>query len=150
MKKAIKALLLLLWMSLVFFLSAQVANESSETTNIVIEIIYKLYKTLFANSNMDIVAFSNVVFIPVRKLAHFSEFAILGILFYINIKEYTNNKVLLLSVLLSSLYAVSDEIHQLFVPGRACAFIDMLIDSSGAFIGIVLIHLVTNRCLRKD
>ena len=150
MKKAIKALLLLLWMSLIFFLSAQVANESSETTNIVIEIIYKLYKTLFANSNMDIATFSNVVFIPVRKLAHFSEFAILGILFYINIKEYTNNKVLLLSVLLSSLYAVSDEIHQLFVPGRACAFIDMLIDSSGAFIGIVLIHLVTNRCLRKD
>ena len=42
-------------------------------------------------------------------------------------------------------YATTDEIHQIFVPGRACTFVDMLIDLSGAIVGILFIHLILKR-----
>lgn len=141
MKKSIKIILLVFWMALIFFLSAQIANDSTETTNFVIDILYKLYKGLNIG-NLSVLDFTEIVFKPVRKLAHFSEFAILGILIYLNVKEYKKNRVVLFALVLSALYALSDEIHQIFVPGRACTFVDMCIDTSGALIGILLIHLI--------
>ena len=38
----------------------------------------------------------------------------------------------------SAVYAISDEVHQLFVPGRACMPLDVLIDASGALAGIAI------------
>lgn len=141
MKKSIKIILLVFWMALIFFLSAQIANDSTETTNFVIDILYKLYRGLNIG-NLSVLDFTEIAFIPVRKLAHFSEFAILGILMYLNVREYKKNRVVLITFVLSTLYALSDEIHQIFVPGRACTFVDMCIDTSGALIGILLIHLI--------
>lgn len=141
MKKNIKIILLVFWMALIFFLSAQIANDSTETTNFVIDILYKLYKGLNIG-DLSVLDFTEIVFKPVRKLAHFGEFAILGILMYLNVKEYKKNRVVLFALVLSALYALSDEIHQIFVPGRACTFVDMCIDTSGALIGILLIHLI--------
>ncbi|MFQ8632799.1 MAG: VanZ family protein, partial [Intestinibacter bartlettii] len=42
----------------------------------------------------------------------------------------------------SVLYAISDEIHQYFVPGRACQFRDVMIDSCGALFGIAVIVIL--------
>lgn len=144
MKKYIKFVLLILWMALIFFFSSQVSNDSTATTNIVIDMLYKIYR-VFVIPPKDIVTFTEMVFKPVRKLAHFAEFAILGLLIYINVKDFKTNKTILLSAILSFLYAVSDEIHQIFVPGRACTFVDMLIDLSGAIVGILFIHLILKR-----
>ena len=144
MKKYIKFGLLILWMALIFFFSSQVSNDSTATTNIVIDMLYKIYR-VFVIPPKDIVTFTEIVFKPVRKLAHFSEFAILGLLIYINVKDFKTNKTILLSAILSFLYAVSDEIHQIFVPGRVCTFVDMLIDLSGAIVGILFIHLILKR-----
>lgn len=144
MKKYIKFVLLILWMALIFFFSSQVSNDSTATTNIVIDMLYKIYR-IFVIPPKDIATFTEMVFKPVRKLAHFAEFAILGLLIYINVKDLKTNKTILLSAILSFLYAVSDEIHQIFVPGRACTFVDMLIDLSGAIVGILFIHLILKR-----
>ncbi len=144
MKKRIKLIVLILWMALIFYLSSQVANDSTTTTNIVVEIIYNLYKTIFKNP-LSINAFTNIFFTPIRKLAHFSEFLILGILAYLYISECKIKNNYLWSMLLSFLYAISDEIHQIFVPGRYCAITDILIDTFGAFIGILFIHLIINK-----
>lgn len=148
MKKYIKVCLLIFWMALIFFLSSQVANESSNTTNFVINYIYKLY-CLVAKEPLDIYSFAYTVFIPVRKLAHFSEFAILGGLMYINVKDFNIKNLMLLSIFLSLLYAISDEVHQIFVPGRAAMITDVLIDLCGIVIGVVIAHLISKRC-RKD
>ncbi len=47
-------------------------------------------------------------------------------------KKLSNKKIILITVLICFLYAVSDEIHQYFVPGRACRMLDVIIDTSGS------------------
>lgn len=70
-----------------------------------------------------------------RKIAHISEFFILAVLFYRALKS---NKIfsnpILWSAIFSILYAVSDEIHQLFVIGRAGKAEDVIIDGIGVLI----------------
>lgn len=71
--------------------------------------------------------------IPVRKLAHVSEFAILYILSRRAIARSVRRPVLadLLALLLSFLFAASDEWHQAFVPGRSAKWADVLVDMIG-------------------
>lgn len=144
MKKYVKFGLLLLWMAVIFYLSSQEANDSTATTNFVLDILYKGYCLLIKNP-LDINNFAIMLFKPVRKIAHLSEFAILGILVYLVVKEYNNKHTIIIATALSLVYAISDEIHQIFVPGRACTLIDVLIDLSGAVIGILIIHLLLKR-----
>ena len=67
-----------------------------------------------------------------RKLAHAAEFAVLGVLFLRAVERPV------LAFLLASAYAVSDEIHQIFVPGRLGSPLDVLIDMVGVAVGIAL------------
>ena len=65
---------------------------------------------------------------------------ILGILASGLILYYGNiNKKYLLAFLICVIYAISDEIHQLFVPGRAGQVRDVLIDSAGSLLGIIIV-----------
>ena len=56
-----------------------------------------------------------------RKLAHFSIYTLGGILLALNINEYNLNykKKFLFNCLAGFIYSVTDEIHQIFIPGRA-------------------------------
>lgn len=146
MKKAIKLVLLLLWMGLIFFFSAQVGNDSTVTTNVVLDILYKIYGLI--SNKIDYVTFMNMVFKPIRKIAHFCEFGVLGILSYLFFREIKKDKAVVIAIAFSCVYAISDEIHQIFVPNRACAVADMLIDSCGAILGIILIHLICKRWIK--
>ena len=71
-----------------------------------------------------------------RKLAHFSEFAALGFGFCGTVYFYKTKLKIIFPLILSVLYAVSDEIHQLFVPERACRVLDIVVDSIGSLCGI--------------
>ena len=56
---------------------------------------------------------------------------------------------------IAALYAATDELHQYFVPGRACMFTDVCIDSFGALLGIlfatvIMIVFEHSQCLRKE
>ena len=82
----------------------------------------------------------------IRKLGHFSEYMTLGFFSFSylsnlfiennNIKDF--KKTGILSFLFSIIYASSDEFHQTFVPGRDGNIVDVLIDSSGSLVGILL------------
>lgn len=150
MKKCIKFLILLAIMCMIFFFSAQPANDSTIQANFVVDIFYKLYLLFVSKPSVEYTKFAEVFFTPVRKLAHFSEFMLLGIFAYLNIVEYKRNNYIFISLCFSIIYAISDEIHQIFVPGRACALLDVIIDSCGALVGIMLIHLVFKRWKRKS
>jgi len=52
------------------------------------------------------------------------------------------NKKPLFAFLICVIYAISDEIHQLFVPGRTGQLKDVIIDSSGSFVGIAIVIIV--------
>lgn len=79
----------------------------------------------------------------VRKIGHFSEYLILGAALTFHIKvicKYSGKRFLFKIPLAAGvLYAVSDELHQLFVPGRAMRFYDICIDSAGVFCGICIV-----------
>ena len=67
-----------------------------------------------------------------RKLAHTAEYAVLGALVYRASRNVPT------AVLLSSAYAVTDEIHQTFVSGRHGSPVDWLIDTAGVLIGVTV------------
>ncbi|HUV71570.1 MAG TPA: VanZ family protein, partial [Clostridia bacterium] len=75
-----------------------------------------------------------------RKLAHMFEYGVLYLLIYRVFKRTSSlskNKLLFISLFLTILYAVSDEYHQTFVPGRCGNLTDISIDSTGAVLGLI-------------
>lgn len=90
-------------------------------------ITFQLYQFLHLSLDFDL--FHHFI----RKCAHFSEYAVLGIFTYNWMKEINSN--LLLSVLICFIIACCDEIIQSFIPNRGPAFTDCLIDTSGALFG---------------
>ena len=69
-----------------------------------------------------------------RKLAHLAEYAILGAL----LDRALRRPQLVVAVALAGLYAVTDEVHQLFVEGRHGSPLDVAIDTLGALLGVLL------------
>ena len=67
-----------------------------------------------------------------RKIAHITEYAILSILVYRAVKN------IFWSIYSSIIYAVTDEYHQYFVPGRITSLFDVLVDSLGVILGIII------------
>ena len=80
------------------------------------------------------------------KVLHFVAYALLGILFLRAFKtsriKNNVNLMLILSVLLSFLYGISDEIHQYFVPYRSAELMDVLADMLGAIIGVYIYQAI--------
>ncbi len=74
-----------------------------------------------------------------RKLAHFAEYAILAVLLYRAVGRAPA------ALALASLYAATDEVHQLFVAGRHASPLDWLIDSAGAAAGLAVFMRVGRR-----
>ena len=72
----------------------------------------------------------------ILKSFHLIEYAILAILFLLAI---TKNKLV---VFISYMYAISDEIHQSFIPGRTSRFRDTLIDLIGILIGVFIFNKI--------
>ncbi|MFH1339187.1 MAG: VanZ family protein [Candidatus Omnitrophota bacterium] len=76
-------------------------------------------------------------------LFHIFEYALLGLLLSRALKNsrfgFSGNAAgLFLAILVSLLYAVSDEFHQSFVPGRESSLFDVLADGLGIVLGAVI------------
>ena len=90
----------------------------------------------------------------IRKIAHFSIYTLVGLLLMGLLSTYKikENWRIILSVLLGMIYAVSDEIHQSFIPGRTPQITDVYIDTLGVVLGVLLILLcikIYDKYLRK-
>ena len=86
---------------------------------------------------------NNINSFIVRKGAHMFLFCVLGILLFGSMYNGDNIlKSVFIALLLAFLYACSDEYHQTFVVGRTGQFNDVLIDFSGAFIGVLIVSLI--------
>lgn len=129
-KKYISVFLVVVWMIVIFMMSSFTASESSDQSNFIVELIVSIFKF----NNIELIS------LIVRKLAHFIEYFILGLLVFNMIRCY--DKRIYIAIIICVLYAISDEIHQLFVVGRSCQIMDMFIDSIGSFSGILLFSLL--------
>lgn len=131
MKNKLSTFLVLIWMTIIFIMSSFDATESANQSNFIVNIIINIFKI----ENIELLSFI------IRKLAHFTEYLILGFLVINMFTKNNINNLYLISIILCIIYAISDEIHQIFIPGRACQLRDILIDSIGPITGIYLYKL---------
>ena len=133
----------------IFYFSSQSASESTKTSNsvtdVVIEITQPDYPSLPPETQKERFQLTSTV---VRKMAHFTEFFLLGLFSILTIKFfelYKNKKVklsYLYALLFSTLYAASDEIHQIISENRGPSIKDVLIDCSGSLLAILIVFVV--------
>ncbi len=144
--RVVTAVLLVLWCVLIFSLSSQNADDSSETsgklTQTVISVIYPDFSEMDSERQEDVV--HNTTFV-IRKAAHFSIFAILGVLSFLSVvtyKEPNYRLKTLISVVFCIIYAITDELHQIFISGRSGEVRDVFIDSIGSVLAIMILSLI--------
>lgn len=127
-------------MLLIFLMSSFDATESTNQSNFIVNIITNIFKI----ENIELLS------LIIRKLAHFTEYLILGFLAINMLNKNDISKKYLLSILICIIYATSDEIHQILVPGRACQIRDVLIDSIGSITGVYLYKLINTKILKNN
>ena len=142
----------------IFALSDQDALESGNLSN---GLTHKLFCIFYPHFNeMNFVeqeAITHSFAHLVRKTAHFSLYFLLGGAAFLTYISYRKMPLWLracLPVFTGVLYAISDEIHQIFVSGRSGEALDVLIDSAGVvlacFIGLAAYQLVVKREQRRE
>lgn len=142
LRRLVTGLLVLCWMFLIGSFSAQSGVESGSLSRNVakkaVTVEEKLSGKIYTAKERD-VRIENMQF-PIRKLAHMSEYAVLAMLLSLHLGCYVFKRKklrLFLAWLLAVAYAATDETHQLFVDGRSGNFVDVCIDSAGAFLGVL-------------
>lgn len=143
MKKTISFIVLILWMIVIFSFSSADANKSTSTSDKVIttmiEIKDKITNNETPNNEKEIIVKNSSFYI--RKIAHITEYLILGFLMFNLLKQYSVTNIYY-AIGLSILYSCTDEFHQLFISGRSGSIRDILIDSIGILIGTYLYKLL--------
>lgn len=138
--KKYKLLLIIIWMIIIFMFSNQSATQSSKLSDSLIDnTIVKVYEIFNGKVNKEQRAriIDNYSYF-IRKLAHFTLYFILGILCFTFFKDFTKHYVIY-SIMVCFLYAVSDEIHQMFSIERGPGVIDVLIDTLGSLASIIIL-----------
>lgn len=140
MKRIILLILTLLWMITIFTFSNQKSVKSSNYSHSLIKnTIVNIYKIFDSNpTNEKLEDIINTWDYPVRKIAHFVEYFVLGVLIYLTAKSYNINNYYIM-ILLCFLFAYFDEVHQLFVIGRDGNIKDVSLDTFGSSCGIILL-----------
>lgn len=131
--------LVIAWMGTIFYLSHQPANTSSELSSGITQIVVGIIETIIPFIEIDL----DVWHFLIRKSAHFIAYFLLGI-FIVHALIVSRMQVFqsgLLAIIISLLYAISDEIHQLYIPGRSGEVRDVIIDTLGASTGVLLFVL---------
>ena len=154
MKKFIGIVLLILVMGSMYYFSSQDGITSSGQSNKVIEVIDKVRDKVTLKDNR-LISIKEKVFnklknygregYVVRKIAHFSIYACIGIVMAYVIYLFSKKAFIssFLAFMLTSMYAYYDEYRQLSVIGRSGSLKDVLIDSSGALAGVCIFFILT-------
>ena len=153
MKKSIFIFLIILWCIVIFAFSSMSGSESNEkskaTINNVIDTTLEVTNdsgiTDKHPSEKKINSVIEKLNKPLRKCMHASVYFVLAILVFLSFKSFKINgwKLYVFPILICFIYACTDEFHQSFVNGRTSEFTDVLIDTAGAIIGIIVAKLVS-------
>lgn len=148
MMKLLSWTAVVIWMGLIFSLSHQPATDSSELSQGVTEVIIEtIEKVTPQELNFDSREWNHLV----RKNAHFFIYLVLGLLVINALRRtgVTGLPSIIWTLVICCLYAVSDELHQNFVPGRSGELRDVLIDTVGASVGVGFYVLVSRFIKRR-
>ena len=136
-----------LWMAVIFLFSAQTSQRSKELSGAVMEqlTIQQTDNTRpSAKEEPERQLDRDLLNAVIRKAAHLGEYAVLSVLVAYAIWDLNLPKKAkwILPAAVSSLYAVTDEVHQYFVPGRSCRLVDIGVDTCGAILGICFVAVL--------
>ncbi len=139
-KRAILIILLILTFFQIFRFSNQNGEKSSGISRKITTAVTKNVKKiqeLDKNKQEEVLGKIEKV---IRKLAHFSIYMVVGILMMLLMNTYKIKQFyrIAISLITGIIYASSDEIHQLFIPGRSAMITDVMIDTLGVSVGILL------------
>lgn len=130
----------MIWCAVIFLFSANNSDESNAQSNALFEFIVRFINPAY--ESMDPAAqlkYHDTATFIIRKLAHFTEYAILGALAFSALWKIGRTKLrAVCASLFGLLYACTDEFHQLFVSGRSGQIRDVFIDFSGAVFGTLI------------
>ncbi len=138
----------IIWMMVIF--SASGDHESFQHSSRIIAPLMRWLFPSITETNLDHVV------LAVRKCAHLAEYMVLAFLFWRAVCQPVqadprpwNPKLAMAAVVFVAIYAATDEYHQRFVPSRGPSVHDVLIDTTGAAIGMVFLRQFWNRRQRR-
>ena len=139
--------LLILTFALIFYFSSATGTSSHGMSRIIAEWLARIIR--IAKENQEI--FIGKAEPYIRKLAHFSIYAFAGMweILLLNTFEIKDEMKILGGTLIGLLYAISDEIHQGFTPGRSPQVMDVIIDTEGNLFGILIVLLIIMVLINK-
>lgn len=145
--KMFSIILLVIWAVVIFMFSSETATQSSNTSGSVIRAVVKAirqdFESLSISEQNNIISQLQSAF---RTVAHGIVYFILGV-FSTNVAiafKIKSWQKWVYPTAFCFVYALSDETHQAFVPGRAFQTGDILVDTVGSFIGVItFIFIVT-------
>ena len=118
----------ILWVAFIFARSLKAADESTAESAWVLELV----RIIIPSASMHFV----------RKLAHFTEYFILGALLFATMQSFGAKKLAMVLAPAGCLAAaVADELLQTLSPGRSCQLSDMLLDTAGGICGMLICAL---------
>lgn len=130
----------------IFLFSSKPAVISQESSLLITRAIVNAYEnitnvTIETSNRLQVLSSLDHV---VRKTAHFLEYAALAasLVLHFTIWKVEVRRKLIFSILITSVYAMTDEFHQTFIPGRSGQVSDMLLDSCGGITGALLFLLL--------
>lgn len=141
MKLWISYTLLLGWMVVIFVLSSEGHNTSSGRSDAIVQAL----QSIGVSWQTDLLTFLT------RKAAHTVAYLVLGVLAYNVMRQYrlSNQVAVAVSAAVVVVYAMSDELHQLLVPGRSGEVRDVLIDSTAGLLGVLLAKFIYSKYLLR-
>ncbi len=133
-----------IWMYVIYWLSDKPAVQSTMQSE---SLALRIVKILTAGSSMsdfDRIKYAIYLDPIIREMAHFLEYAVLAVFVIIAVGAFVSDrkKAALISIIICFLYACTDEWHQSFVPGRAPEPFDIILDTAGAAVVIVIFSAV--------
>lgn len=152
MRKKLFTVLSICWMIAIFAFSSRNAELSTQDSTSVGKLICGIFMPGFYGLDPESqLTYAGRIDHPIRKLAHMSEYAVLGFLAAGSYADRRKKRLDAIGIpfLIGALYAASDELHQMFVPGRSCQATDVFIDSCGVLAGVLAGWLMFSRFLDR-
>ena len=151
--RVLTTLMTLGMMVIIFCFSMEPADKSDATSGIIAERLADIFRPEWRQYPAEErTAYFNSVQHLVRKGAHFTEFALLGLSLRLCLESWLGRRRWLWAASWSggTLYAGLDELHQLLVDGRSGQWTDVLIDSSGVLCGVLVVTIVLRLVRRRQ
>lgn len=154
--RAVTTLLTVVVMVMIFCFSMETADDSDKRSGVISEVFIRIFFPGYEQmeSARQQTVYDNVQHI-VRKLAHFTEYLMLGFMIRLCLESWFGHRMkkyrilALIGFAAGTVYACTDEAHQLAIDGRSGQFTDVLVDGSGVLAGVILGTLLIRSLNRK-